>query len=135
MSADKKNKEGAHTKAQDELDKAQRQSEAAKAVYETSNQKSSDAAQALANKQTEIDKLNKQKEAVDSLLADQNNENAFTEANSDSSKIPKTMNDLRELVFNAITINSMIFGSGDQYEFDHARGILGVTIRSRCTMA
>lgn len=43
------------------------------------------------------------------------------------------MNDLRELVFNAI--NSMIFGSGSQYEFDHARGILGVTIRSRCTMA
>ena len=50
-------------------------------------------------------------------------ENAYTEAASYSSIIPTTMDDLRELVFKGV--NSMIFGSGAQYEFDHARGVLG----------
>ncbi|OUQ00559.1 SEC10/PgrA surface exclusion domain-containing protein [Lactobacillus gallinarum] len=50
-------------------------------------------------------------------------ENAYVEAASDLSIIPTTMDDLRELVFKGV--NSMIFGSGAQYEFDHARGVLG----------
>lgn len=50
-------------------------------------------------------------------------ENAHTEAASYSSIIPTTMDDLRELVFKGV--NGMIFGSGAQYEFDHARGVLG----------
>ena len=50
-------------------------------------------------------------------------ENAHTEAHGDPTKLPKTMDDLKRLVFKGI--NSMIFGSGAQYEFDHARGVLG----------
>lgn len=50
-------------------------------------------------------------------------ENAYAEAASYSSIMPTTMDDLRELVFKGV--NSMIFGSGAQYEFDHARGVLG----------
>lgn len=56
-------------------------------------------------------------------------ENVYLEAHGDPTKLPKTMDDLKRLVFKGI--NSMIFGSRTydgsevKYEFDHARGVLG----------
>lgn len=55
-------------------------------------------------------------------------ENAGEDASSDNSNIPLTMDGVKAFVFDQI--NSMIFGSGSQYEFDHARGMLGTEYES-----
>lgn len=55
-------------------------------------------------------------------------EDAHTESYSDPSMLPTTMDDLRRYIFNSV--NNMIFGASTQYEFNHARGVLGAKFDS-----